>query len=56
MKQQSWGDIIGSIALKIGALLIKVLVFVLWIVGSGLESLLHDLNATMKKFLFPHKN
>jgi hypothetical protein len=56
MKQQGWSEILGSILKKLGITLLKVFIFILWVIFSALESLIRDLNVSMKKFLWPNKN
>jgi|GEM_PF-3256864 hypothetical protein len=56
MKQQSWGDIFFSILKKVGSSVFKLLIFFLWVIASAVETLLHELNTTMKSYLFPNKN
>jgi hypothetical protein len=52
----SWIEIADEIIVQgILARLIKVAVFFLWIVTKSAEILLHALNESMKKYLFPNR-
>jgi len=56
MKQQSWMSILGSILKRLLGMVLQLLVFCLWVVTNLLETLLHEFNVSVKKYLWPNKD
>jgi hypothetical protein len=56
MKKQTWADIGVTILKKLGMLLLRLVAFIGWVISSAIETLIHELNLTLKKWLFGDKD
>jgi hypothetical protein len=51
----TWSEILGEAVKKLLLAIAKVAVFILWVVLTGIQVILRELIASMRKFLFPNK-